>query len=122
MMLVRWFHQYQEQLRSQHERAVAAQGSEDVAGERAAAAGGARRPAEAVASYVPAGSQIQRTYGSAADMTAGIALMLPQGWRPTGIREQQLRSGRMRAVALEAVGTLAFAPHAQAIVTYTRTA
>jgi hypothetical protein len=122
MILMRWFHQYQEQLRSQHERAVAAQDSAEVAAERAAAAQVARTLTESVASYVPAGAQVQRTYGSADDMAAGIAFMLPQGWQATGIREQQLRSGRLRAVALDAVATLAFAPHAQAIVTFTRTA
>jgi hypothetical protein len=122
MILMRWFHQYQEQVRSQHERAVAAQAGAEVVAARAAAAQGARALAESVASYVPAGAQIQRTYGSAADMATGIAFMLPQGWQATGIQEQQLRSGKLHAVALHAVETLAFAPHAQAIVTFTRTA
>jgi hypothetical protein len=122
MIPMKWFHQYQQQLRSQHEQAVAAQASDDVAAERAAAARIARILAESVPSYLPDGAQVQRTYGSAADMATGIALMLPQGWQATGIREQQLRSGRLRAIALDAVDTLAFAPHAQAIVTFTRRA
>jgi hypothetical protein len=122
MMLMNWFHRYQEQLRSQHERAVAAQASDDVAAERAAAARAARTLAASVPSSMPDGAQVQRTYGSAADMATGIALMVPQGWQATGIREQQLRSGRLRAIALDAVDSLAFAPHAQAIVTFTRRA
>jgi hypothetical protein len=121
MMLVRWFHQYQEQLRSQQARAVAAQATRDMAAERAAARS-ASTLSESVASYVPAGAQIQRSYSSAADLAAGVALMRPQGWQPTGIREQQLRSGRLHTIALDDIGTLAFAPHAQAIVTFTRMA
>jgi hypothetical protein len=120
MLFVRWFHQHQDQLRAQHERVVAVQTSVDVVAEDAAAVRVARSLAETVTSYVPAGAQNLRTYRSAADMATGITFMRPQGWQAIGIREQHPRSGRLRAVALDAVETPAFAPHARAIVTYTR--